>query len=716
MQKERTPPPKNIPVPDTVPGPGQASLAGYRSDDPSLSRSAVLRDVGEIPSVTLEYFKSAALPPLPQQINVMKVRESLQRDDPVWSGDSWRWAGFDTDGSDSESDKSEDMTLRPLTDVFDAVVCEGSKTASTPAKLRFASRPTELPTSERSSSTRPDAYLLLVDKKSVDVAGGNQARASKDSSPDSRDDMAVSFEFKEGGGGTDRQADDRVIWCLNHIMRGDPCRRATFGVTIENTQTRFWFTCRAITLEPEHLIYFFCSLVFADDHELGWDPSIQRVHVGGKIQYDITVPIDEGKDLVYQTTRIISDFSADALSGCGTRVFEAHLKSPNGGSVKDVVPVVLKDTWRDCDRDREDIILQQIFADLRKDKGPEQEEEARKYFLTVLAAGNVIVDGKIDGTDTLLRGSELPPNFPSCSLPADDSPKPKPTRTDEGLSPTFPCVSCSTKCSKVRHRTHSRLVFKEVCHPIYELHSLDAVFGTLEDVRKALQILHTVGWVHRDVSAGNVLCSGKIGKLADLEYAKRMGSNTGHEVRVGTLDFMACEVEAQEYLFLQPNTINENFMLEEQIPFPFRFNPLHDVESIWWILVWILYYHVDQQGGQPSSGQVARFHKLFPRRLNSRTSGFLASLKVDVLPISFRLPARIANNMRHRLRMAYIASETNMPPAYADSLEQLHSVFAQCFRSAAEHSKGVSLFRPSTKRDLEDATPGDRGPKKSKRE
>lgn len=34
-------------------------------------------------------------------------------------------------------------------------------------------------------------------------------------------------------------------------MRSDPCRRATFGVTIENTNARFWYTCRAATLVSE---------------------------------------------------------------------------------------------------------------------------------------------------------------------------------------------------------------------------------------------------------------------------------------------------------------------------------------------------------------------------------------------------------------------------------------------------------------------------------
>ncbi|KAI6140072.1 hypothetical protein EDD17DRAFT_1499862, partial [Pisolithus thermaeus] len=557
MEKECASQPKDISRSDTGPRPKRSSSSEYRSGDFNLGRSPVLSDLGEIPSVSLEYFKSAALPPRRQQIDITKLKESLQRDATVWSNTSKRWAEFETDPK--KSGKHEDETFKSLSKVFDAVVREASKTAGTPAKLRFASRHLAAPISGRTNSTCPSAYLLLVGKKGADAPEDKKAHTSE-GLPDSWDDIAVSFEFKKGTEGI-ADSKDKVIWNLQHIMRSDPCRRATFGVTIENTEMRFWFTCRAVTPvsksfnfctvsgHPEHLIHFFCSLAFAEDHELGWDPTTQRVCVGGKIQYNIIVHIDGGKDLVYQTTRVIYDYSADALSGHGTRVFEARLLFLNGTSVKDAKPVVLKDSRRDCDRDREDIILNQIFADLQKHKGPEQEEEARKNFLTVLAAGNVMVDGNIDSTDCLLRGSNLSTDRAPHPVPVDEVPKGKPIWSGEGSIPIFRFAPYSTKHSRVHHRTHFRLVFKEVCQSIYELRTLDTAFATLEDVRKALQLLHSVDWVHRDTSASNVLRWGQIGKLGDLEYAKHVDSITSHEARMGTLNPMACEVEAQNYLF-----------------------------------------------------------------------------------------------------------------------------------------------------------------------
>lgn len=36
----------------------------------------------------------------------------------------------------------------------------------------------------------------------------------------------------------------KVLWGMNHVMREDPLRRATYGFTIENTKTRLWYCDR----------------------------------------------------------------------------------------------------------------------------------------------------------------------------------------------------------------------------------------------------------------------------------------------------------------------------------------------------------------------------------------------------------------------------------------------------------------------------------------
>ena len=47
----------------------------------------------------------------------------------------------------------------------------------------------------------------------------------------------------------------------------------------------------------------------------------------------------------------------------------------------------------------------------------------------------------------------------------------------------------------------------------------------------ALQIMHKYGWVHRDISTGNILLVDGVVKISDLEYAKKMDDKTSHNGR-----------------------------------------------------------------------------------------------------------------------------------------------------------------------------------------
>ena len=60
-----------------------------------------------------------------------------------------------------------------------------------------------------------------------------------------------------------------------------------------------------------------------------------------------------------------------------------------------------------------------------------------------------------------------------------------------------------------------------------------------------LQFIHESGWVHRDVSVGNVYLFDGRGILANLEYAKSTNDTPQHDVRtVRGLDLlsMICEL------------------------------------------------------------------------------------------------------------------------------------------------------------------------------
>ncbi|KAI6144018.1 hypothetical protein BKA82DRAFT_33291 [Pisolithus tinctorius] len=503
----------------------ETSTASYRMGNLTSGRKAVLKDLGRILVVPLDSFKSTTLHPLREQINISNIKALALR-----GGRFQRLrAVFKTDPK--QSVEHEEEAFQPLSKIFTAVVNEGEKATGQSPRLAFHSLPTKSPVSERTNTSRPDAFLAMVNKKSIGTPPGVQ----------SWEDIAVSFEFKKSDGNAGREEYGRTKrkFCGASIILCGAIHVAVllaFCVTIENTQTRFWYTCRAATLvsmpfdimtEPEHLIYFFCALTFADDDELGWDPTTQRVVVGGKVQYNISVQPDEGGILVYQTIRPISTFGADALMGRGTRTWEAIPLSRYRHKVTEPQPVVLKDSWRDSNRDREDTIRDQILNAMGEKKG-----EAEKYFLTVVAAGDVVIGrlGMKDTTISLLRGAHLPESH-WHQLRVDEELKGK-IGTSVGLYPILLDEDgVEALPPGIQHCTHSRVVFAEVGQTIYELGSLSASYGTLQYAREGLQLMHDIGWVHRDVSPGNVLRVGNQGKIADLDYSKHMHSDTTHDIR-----------------------------------------------------------------------------------------------------------------------------------------------------------------------------------------
>ena len=57
----------------------------------------------------------------------------------------------------------------------------------------------------------------------------------------------------------------------------------------------------------------------------------------------------------------------------------------------------------------------------------------------------------------------------------------------------------------------------------------------------ALQVIHKAGWVHRDLSIGNLylyidpVSGAKRGLIGDFEFAKKVGSGGRHDKRIVTL-------------------------------------------------------------------------------------------------------------------------------------------------------------------------------------
>ncbi|KAF8840149.1 hypothetical protein BDN67DRAFT_968957 [Paxillus ammoniavirescens] len=483
-------------------------------------------------------------------------------------------------------------------------------------------------------------------------------------------------------------------------MCNDSRPRSTFGVTIEDTEVRLWFACRSGTVvskafdfvtDPEELIHLVCALALADDEDLVWDPTIQRVLVNGDTRYDITSQEQGDSPVVYRP--VISDFGADAMTGRGTQAFKAYPKYVKGGSAPGSVEhVVIKDARRDSDRDREIQNLQNLLNDV----GQERAKEAKQSFLTVLRAEDVSIKRRTDDTLLMLHGRTTWGNCSCYDVWPDREPSRRSHVSSVGHTP-----ACFTRqgipaaaSAKIQHKKYFRIVFKEVCQPIFKLKNLSDVFEILLHAVAGLEYMHTAGWVHRDISVVNVLRHGNRGLITDLEYAKRTDSNQRHEVPTGTPDFMACEVEEQGYLFFPDPPIRSKASLKMRhiVPPapgpPFRANCLHDLESLWWILMWVLHHHVDEHTSVLSHEQETLYQKHFsgPSRGpgQTRLSSLIVTMKVHLLPESFWAAASLANDIRASLHGAYQAAELPSGLVLLESYSECSEYFSAALESAAD--------------------------------
>jgi Fungal protein kinase len=234
------------------------------------------------------------------------------------------------------------------------------------------------------------------------------------------------------------------------------------------------------------------------------------------------------------------------------------------------------------------------------------------------------------------------------------------------------------------------------------------------------------------VSIGNILSYNGAAKLADLEYAKKVGDTKTHDMRTasrwisihlsnksltvhrqGTMHFMSIEVAAHMFLFL-PQQSTESTEFQDKLTsihekrltnsklakVLFTHNHLHDLESLWWVAVWLVFYNhfrdTQQSNEEPLSDlqdverQLGLARILFPASIESfrRRDGFqqLFPEICNDLPSNKHTIGSYLDLLRSNLVTHYSKVETTLPQSIdlSASEDDIYDRFRQVFTYSGE--------------------------------
>ncbi|KAL5479060.1 hypothetical protein ACEPAI_2348 [Sanghuangporus weigelae] len=511
----------------------------------------------------------------------------------------------------------------------------------------------------------------------------------------------------------------KIISNIQLAMVRDPGRRFSFGITVENTSMRLWFCSRAspVVSEPfdfskdlDLLFHVFLSLAFASKEELGWDPTIRpSTRRDGSQAYRIDVG-----DEIYETLEVLSKSSADELVSHATRVWIAHGKDSD-------IPCVLKDVWIEEDQKPEHFIREMLLHDVEEKYGAEARQEVASHLLTPVAHCLVRVNGEEDHTGNVMMRGYTPTfkekyrvnveNLGKCN---DDDMNPSTEIGVEGLwrGDLKDPLNWYNPMRRILHRKHYRVVFEEVAESLGAVQNMADAFTVLGDNRVALKFIHGAGWVHRDLSVGNLYLYEGRGLIGDLEYAKQKNYDVEHELLTGTPHFMAVEAAVRCYGHLRPvsnaniyarlKALQEHRMedlaklREERLPPSFFHNDLHDLESLWWIAIWELFHrsssfqksNTDAYDSERDEQRRLAALELFPR--SSKTTSRTLFLQVNFhyhgyllwLPDHLRNIKAALDTIRTTLVHKYVRFEAAFPNIRMELLEgthdEVHRLFGRC--------------------------------------
>ncbi|KAL5479070.1 hypothetical protein ACEPAI_2358 [Sanghuangporus weigelae] len=666
-----------------------------------------------IPEIDTTSFLNNLLPPLSDETLIEGVISSLKDEGVIDARGSWK------DGAKLWQEM-EFVALRHVFEKSVSISCARAIHLEQTIRLMLpdCSLKSQL-CSQRSS------YFVLMDKEERSVA-----ECSMDRNTCSWFSVAIPVALRECDFYEDQTYNtSKLITGVQKIMARDPCRRHTFGITIEKTSMRLWFFSRGtpvvskafdLVSEAHLLIHVFLSLAFASKEELGWDPTIRPfIRDDGKRAYYIDVD-----DKTYETKDVLADNVADVLVSHATRVWIVN----NEGSEE---PLVLKDVWVEDGRELEHIIYESILHDVEEKYGTDVRKEVASHLLTPIAHCLVPIRGEEDHTTKVMMRGYSPSFNNKLSIDVKNIAVSKSVDRKE-LSASDVSIQDSenghfgapfpgkNQSDKIIHKRHYRIVFKEVATGIYSIRTLSDMLTVLSDSAAVLKWIHGCGWVHRDLSIGNLYWYHGRGLIGDFEYAKRKNQDVEHELRTGTPDFMAVEASRREFIYLPerccdvPDLDDPAWHEKEEVfgamqtfvscP-PFFHHDIHDLESLWWIAVWIFFTYFVAFGQAAEEGiseeqHLKRRHiyeRIFPRNGRVDDRGLfldnrrLFELMVLWIPRHLFRIKNALNALRGLLTQKYREFESKFPETEVHLFDEVHDMFRVVFTKCRETFRDAEL-------------------------
>ncbi|KAF5324426.1 hypothetical protein D9611_004050 [Ephemerocybe angulata] len=258
----------------------------------------------------------------------------------------------------------------------------------------------------------------------------------------------------------------------------------------------------------------------------------------------------------------------------------------------------------------------------------------------------------------------------SNTHPPAGNPEPRKGTTRPDLpDPKPPSVSPKKRCF---------FVFPEICTRVSDLPSLGDAMSVLNQAY--------FGWVHRDISDGNILAIEADGKwatkLADLEFAKKLSPNAGSpDPKIGTPYSWHMRYNPRGFSHLIPINYKEVVhpdwgrgpkasgqltVSQGEEWGTVRHTFLHDIESLWWLILWIITSRI---GCEPSRAAAKVIFQATSTSTTTRSNSLFVGLPGDVtssLHDGVKLIASALEDFRARLYHDYCRNTQEMRLDYTN--------------------------------------------------